>query len=378
MPDPKAGAPGVRASEGATVSIMSAGSCASAFAHLRAASAPRRRQRGLAYPLLLLCALCLLVAIAIGAALSGAVAIPLARLPELLWAAPPSARTDPQWQLWQGVLVDIRLPRILLGVLVGSGLALAGAVMQALFRNPLAEPGLVGVSAGGAVGAVGAIIFGLGQQPALISLAAFAGSLLATLAAYRLGRRSPGSASILLAGIAVNAFCGALIGVFTYLADDIQLRSLTFWNLGSLASADWVSLAWLAPWTLLMMALLASRWRALNALLLGEREAQHLGFDLHRLRRQLILLVALLVGPLVAFTGTIGFVGLVVPHLMRLLVGADHRPLLPLTMVAGAGILCAADWAARIVVIPAELPIGIVTALLGAPFLLALIHREGR
>ena len=153
MPDPKAGAPGVRASEGATVSIMSAGSCASAFAHLRAASAPRRRQRGLAYPLLLVCALCLLVAVAIGAALSGAVAIPLARLPELLWAAPPSARTDPQWQLWQGVLVDIRLPRILLGVLVGSGLALAGAVMQALFRNPLAEPGLVGVSAGGAVAA---------------------------------------------------------------------------------------------------------------------------------------------------------------------------------------------------------------------------------
>lgn len=317
----------------------------------------------------------LLGAVVVGSASSGAVGIPLVRLPEL-WRA---AGDDAELQMWQGVFFDIRLPRILLGILTGAGLAVAGAVMQALFRNPLAEPGLVGISAGAAVGAVGAIIVGLDQMHGLaVAIAAFGGSLLATLAAWQLGRRSPGAASILLAGIAVNAFCGALIGVFTYLADDVQLRSLTFWNLGSLAVAEWRVLVWLSPWSLLLILCLLRRWRALNALLLGEREALHLGFDLNRLRRELIVLVALLVGPLVAFTGTIGFVGLVVPHLMRLLVGAEHRALLPLSMVSGALILCAADWGARIVVMPAELPIGIVTALLGAPFLLALIQREGR
>lgn len=327
----------------------------------------------LGWRLLLLTAL--LGAVVAGAASSGAVRIPLHRLPDL-WRA---AGDDAELQMWQGVFFDIRLPRILLGMLTGAGLAVAGAVMQALFRNPLAEPGLVGISSGAAVGAVGAIILGLDRFHGLaIAIAAFAGSLLATLAAWQLGRRSPGAASILLAGIAVNAFCGALIGVFTYLADDAQLRSLTFWNLGSLAGGEWPVLVWLAPWSLLLIFCLLRRWRALNALLLGEREALHLGFDLNRLRRELILLVALLVGPLVAFTGTIGFVGLVVPHLMRLLAGAEHRALLPVSMVSGALILCAADWGARIVVMPAELPIGIVTALLGAPFLLALIHREGR
>ena len=158
----------------------------------------------------------------------------------------------------------------------------------------------------------------------------------------------------------------------------MQLRSLTFWNLGSLAAADWAMLSWLAPWTLVLMGALLWQWRALNALLLGEREALHLGFELQRLRAWLILQVTLLVGPLVAATGIIGFVGLVVPHLVRLVVGADHRPLLPLSLLAGALILVLADWVARIVVIPAELPIGIVTSLLGAPVLFMLIQREAR
>lgn len=324
----------------------------------------------------------LLLVVVVGSALNGAVEIPFARLGDLLAlssAGPAGAQpADPELQLWQGVLFDIRLPRIVLGVLTGAGLALAGAVMQALFRNPLAEPGLVGVSAGGAAGAVGAIVFGFASMPWVVAGAAFAGSLLATLSAYQLGRSSPGSAAILLAGIAINAFCGALIGVFTYLADDTQLRTLTFWNLGSMAAAEWQTLMWLVPWEALMMLLLLLRWQALNALLLGEREALHLGFELQRLRWQLIMLVALLAGPLVAVTGTIGFVGLVVPHLVRLAVGADHRQLLPLSMLAGAIILSLADWLARIVVIPADLPIGIVTALLGAPFLLMLLRRGSR
>ena len=225
---------------------------------------------------------------------------------------------------------------------------------------------------------MGAIVLGYDQQPLVLAGAAFVGSLLATLAAWLLGRRAPGAAGILLAGIAINAFGGALIGVFTYLANDMQLRSLTFWNLGSLATADWAMLSWLAPWTLALMGALLWQWRALNALLLGEREALHLGFELQRLRARLILLVTLLVGPLVAVTGIIGFVGLVVPHLVRLVAGADHRPLLPLSLLAGALILVLADWVARIVVIPAELPIGIVTSLLGAPVLFMLIQREAR
>lgn len=327
--------------------------------------------------------LALLLVAAVGSAMSGAVRIPLDAMPALLGGASDSVSTSsaaghPEYLLWEGVLLDIRLPRILLGMLAGAALAVAGAVMQALFRNPLAEPGLVGVSVGGAVGAVGAIILGYDQQPLVLAGAAFVGSLLATLAAWLLGRRAPGAAGILLAGIAINAFGGALIGVFTYLANDMQLRSLTFWNLGSLATADWAMLSWLAPWTLALMGALLWQWRALNALLLGEREALHLGFELQRLRARLILLVTLLVGPLVAVTGIIGFVGLVVPHLVRMVAGADHRPLLPLSLLAGALILVLADWVARIVVIPAELPIGIVTSLLGAPVLFMLIQREAR
>ena len=327
--------------------------------------------------------LVLLLVAAVGSAMSGAVRIPLDAMPALLGVASDSVPTSsaaghPEYRLWEGVLLDIRLPRILLGMLAGAALAVAGAVMQALFRNPLAEPGLVGGSVGGAVGAVGAIVLGYGQQPLVLAGAAFAGSLLATLAAWALGRKAPGSAGILLAGIAINAFGGAMLGVFTYMATDDQLRSLTFWNLGSLGTADWTMLAWLAPWTLGLLVLLLWQWRALNALLLGEREALHLGFELQRLRARLILLVTLLVGPLVAVTGIIGFVGLVVPHLVRLVAGADHRSLLPLSLLAGALILVLADWVARIVVIPAELPIGIVTSLLGAPVLFVLIQREAR
>jgi iron complex transport system permease protein len=184
-------------------------------------------------------------------------------------------------------------------------------------------------------------------------------------------------AGVLLAGIAINAVCASLIGLFTTQANDTQLRTLTFWNMGSLAGASWAMLAWTTPWVALMCALLLRDWRAMNALLLGEREALHLGHALEPLRRRLIVLSALLVGPLVAVSGTIVFVGLVVPHLVRLTMGADHRGLLPLTVVGGAIALTLADWLARLVVIPAELPIGIVTSLVGGPFLLWLLARRG-
>ncbi|MCZ2104354.1 MAG: iron chelate uptake ABC transporter family permease subunit [Comamonadaceae bacterium] len=311
-----------------------------------------------------------MAALALGAASSGAMDIPIARLPALLLG--PGTGED---ALWREVLLQVRLPRVALAIVVGAGLAISGAAMQALFRNPLAEPGLIGVSAGGALGAVGAIVLGAVSLP-VVGSAAFAGSLAATLLAWRLGGRSLGVAGVLLAGIAINALCGAVIGVFTWQANDAQLRSLTFWSLGSLAAANWTLVAALAPWTALLSVLLLRDWRAMNALLLGERETQHLGFALVALRQRLIVTVALLVGPLVAVTGTIGFVGLVVPHLVRLTLGADHRALLPASLLAGAIALTLADWLARIVAIPSELPIGIVTSLVGGPFLLWLLARQ--
>lgn len=333
------------------------------------ASATPRLRWHLRPPQVLAALVVLLVVLAVASACSGAVQIPLSTL------LPPYASNDPQAAFWHNVLFEVRLPRIVFAIVVGAGLAISGAALQALFRNPLAEPGLIGVSLGGALGAVGAIVLGA-HSLWIIAPAAFIGSLLATAAAYFLGGRQPGIANLLLAGVAINSICASVIGVFTYQATDVQLRNLTFWNMGSLAGASWSMLAWLAPWVLALSALLIRDWRAMNALLLGEREAQHLGFALRRLRHRIVILSTLIVGPLVAVSGTIGFVGLVVPHLVRLPLGADHRWLLPTTLVGGALALTLADWLARVIVIPAELPIGIVTALIGGPFLLWMLTRR--
>lgn len=314
-----------------------------------------------------------LLLLCLGAAATGAVAIPLARIPHLL----VGSSLDAQEAMWRSLLLEVRLPRIVLAAAGGAALALCGAAMQALFRNPLAEPGLVGVSLGGALGAVAAIVLGA-QGLGVIAPAAFAGSLAATALAYGLGTRRPGVAQLLLAGVAVNAICASVVGLFTYQANDVQLRNLTFWNMGSLAGANWGMLAWLVPWLVGVSAWLLRDWRAMNALLLGEREARHLGFEPRALRRRLIVLSALLVGPLVAVAGTIAFVGLVVPHLVRLIRGADHRWLLPYSVVGGAIGLSLGDLAARLALAPAELPIGIVTSLVGAPFLLWLLAGKVR
>lgn len=313
------------------------------------------------------------VAAALLAAASGAVRIPLGDVLRLLW--PGAAQADDT--LWRNVLVDIRLPRVLLALVAGAALAICGAALQALFRNPLAEPGLVGITAGGSLGAVCAIVLTQGGF-AVVAPAAFAGSLLATACAYLLGRRAPGVAGLLLAGIAINTVAGSLIGLLTYLASDTQLRDLTFWSMGSLAGASWRLLAFLGPWTLLWSLWLLRQWRLMNALLLGEREAQHLGFALASVRRRLVVASALIVGPLVAATGGIAFVGLVVPHLVRMTLGADHRRLLPASLLAGALALVLADWLARVAVVPAELPIGLVTSLVGGPFFLWLLARGRR
>ncbi|SDI06499.1 iron complex transport system permease protein [Pseudomonas delhiensis] len=336
-----------------------------------------------ARPLFLLLGFLLLLVLWLSLAL-GPVSLPLGdtlRALARLAGLPVSADDLGQAELIVG---QIRLPRTLLGVATGGVLALAGVAMQGLFRNPLADPGLIGVSSGAALGAAIAIVFGasLGGLPEafapyLLSACAFAGGLLVTALVYRLGRHNGQTsvATMLLAGIALTALAGALIGLFTYLADDATLRTLTFWNLGSLNGASYPRL-----WPLLLVTLLVACWLprrvdALNALLLGESEARHLGFDVERLKVELILCTALGVGAAVAAAGLIGFIGLVVPHLLRLIVGPDHRVLLPASMFGGAILLLLADLVARLALAPAELPIGIVTALIGAPFFLYLLIR---
>ena len=279
--------------------------------------------------------------------------------------------------LARSVLLDVRLPRVLFAALSGMALAVTGAVMQALFRNPLAEPGLIGISAGGALGAVAAIVLTAGGFW-ILAPAAFAGSLAATALAYVLGSRVAGVAGLLLAGVAINTIAASVIGLLTTVANDAQLRDLTFWSMGSLSDARWNVLVFLGPWTLAWTVWLLSQWRVLNALLLGEREAQHLGWPLVVIRRRLIVVTSLIVGPLVAATGGIAFIGLVVPHVVRLALGADHRWLLPGCMLAGALALTLADWLCRVVVMPAELPIGLVTSLVGGPFFIWLLARGRR
>jgi iron complex transport system permease protein len=272
----------------------------------------------------------------------------------------------------QTVLYELRLPRVLFAIIVGGALALSGAVMQALFRNPLAEPTLIGISSGASLGAVTALLFGFGSVLAT-GLAGFAGAMIATVAAYLVGRRMPGVAGLLLAGIAINAFALSVVSLLITFTSDTQFRSFAFWSLGSLTRASWSSLVWLLPWSVLLSLWLVMRWRVLNALLLGEREAQHLGFDLKRVRLELIFGICLLVGPLVAVTGGIAFIGLVMPHVVRLWLGADHRLLLPLSWIGGAAALLLADGLARLMVMPAELPVGVITSLVGGPFFLWLL-----
>jgi iron complex transport system permease protein len=286
------------------------------------------------------------------------------------------------------ILWDIRLPRLILGALVGAGLAVSGAVLQGLFRNPLADPGLVGVGAGASFGAVLAILLGGALPPglaalagtSLVPIAAFAGGWGTTLLLYRLATRDGRTevATLLLAGIGIAALAGAGTGVVIYLADDAQLRDMTFWGLGSLAGANWPQLAVAGPILVAAVALAPLLGRGLNALALGEAAAMHLGLPVERVKSGAILVAAAGAGAAVAVSGGIGFVGLVAPHLLRLSLGPDHRLLLPAAALLGATLLTLADLVARGVAAPAELPIGIVTALVGAPvFLWLLLSRRG-
>ncbi|MDF3855175.1 FecCD family ABC transporter permease [Paracoccus sp. P2] len=284
------------------------------------------------------------------------------------------------------VLMDIRLPRVLMGIFVGASLAVSGAVMQGLFRNPLADPGIVGVSSGASLGAILAIVLG-STLPAgiaaffgwyLVPVAAFAGGWLTTMALYRIATRRGRTsvATMLLAGIALGAIMAALSGLVILRANDRELRDLTFWGLGSLAGANWPKLLAGAP--IMALALLYAPWlaRGLNALALGEAAAGHVGIRVQKVKNRAILTVAAATGAAVAVSGGIGFVGIVVPHLLRLASGPDHRWLLVNSALLGAVTLLLADMVSRTVIAPAELPIGIVTAVMGGPFFLWILLRN--
>lgn len=283
------------------------------------------------------------------------------------------------------IILDIRLPRAVLGLLVGAALAVSGAVMQGLFRNPLADPGLVGVSSGASLGAVLIIVLGtslFGPVFALfgfytLPVAAFLGGLCTTLLLYRIATRSGQTsvATMLLAGIALAALAGAITGVLIFVADDQQLRDLTFWGLGSLAGASWTKVLAAAPIIILSLMVVPFLSRGLNALTLGEAAAFHMGVPVQRLKNVAIVSVAAATGASVAVSGGIGFVGIVVPHVLRLIIGPDHRFLLPASALLGGTLLIFADMIARTIVPPAELPIGIITAFAGAPFFLWILLR---
>ena len=283
------------------------------------------------------------------------------------------------------ILLDIRLPRILMAIFVGAVLASTGAVMQGLFRNPLADPSLIGVSSGAAVGASlmivtagGFIHSGALVGLSLVAVGAFVGGFTATLLVYRLATSGIGTSvtTMLLAGIAIAALAGALNSLLSYFSDNDMLRQISLWQMGNLSGASWLKVGIMGSAALVLLILFPRDSRALNALLLGESEARHLGIDVQRVKRRLILLTALGVGISVALAGLVGFVGLIIPHMVRLAIGPDHRWLVPASALAGATLLVIADSLARIVVIPAELPTGILTALLGAPFFVVLLLQQ--
>ncbi|PIP00153.1 Hemin transport system permease protein HmuU [uncultured Pleomorphomonas sp.] len=297
-----------------------------------------------------------------------------------------TGRTEQMGAQTRLVIEAIRLPRTALALLVGAGLGLAGALMQGLFRNPLADPAVVGVTSGAATAAVAAIVLGDGVLAPLAALLgqeylptlAFAGGLLNTALLYFFATRGQrtSTATLVLAGIAVGAFAAALTGILIFLADDNQLRDITFWSLGSLGGATAARVLSVAPFVLAAIIACPFLARGLDAMALGDAVAFHMGVDVQRVKKVVILSVAAAAGATVAVTGSIGFVGIVVPHVLRLAGGASHRFLLPASALGGALLLVTADMFARTVVAPAELPLGIITALIGAPVFLSMLLRR--
>lgn len=325
----------------------------------------------------------LLVATALLSLTAGAVSIPVSDVFAILLHKIGLINNVPIDRTHELILTTIRLPRIFMTLLVGAALGVSGAALQGLFRNPLVEPGLIGVSGGSAAGVVLMIVFGgalFGSTDtlfyhALIPVVAFAGGALATFMVLGLGKQSGKTniAVLVLTGVAVNALAGSIIGLSVFYADENQLRTFTFWTLGDLGGATAGKLIVAAPLLIGSVAVLLFQSRALNAIALGEAEAYHMGVNVERTKHIIVFFSALAVGVSVSLAGIIGFIGLVIPHLVRVLFNSDHRLVLPASVLGGAWLLLVADIIARTLVAPAELPIGVMTSLIGAPFFIALL-----
>jgi iron complex transport system permease protein len=329
-----------------------------------------------------------LAAAVVASACIGAFTFTPARIASFLaqqagWAPVVDADT-----LGRSVFLQLRLPRVLISGLTGAILGVSGTLMQGLFRNPIVEPGLAGTSAGAALGA--ALVFVLGANTMLsfttvvgalaVPLLAFGGAFVATLIVYRISA-SFGKVNVftlLLAGIAINAVCAAGTGFLSYIARDPQARNITFWNLGTFTTADWRAVAIVAPAFAICFAWSARSGKSLNALMLGEDEAALLGIDPDRLVWRLLLVNTVMVAAATAMVGVIAFVGLIVPHLLRMLRSSDYTFLLPASALLGAGIMEFVDVVARMIIRPAELPVGIITAIVGAPVFLWILLRQQR
>jgi iron complex transport system permease protein len=310
----------------------------------------------------------------------GSVRIPARTVLQILVAPLTQSVTGDIPPSWPVIIFRLRLPRVLVAMQVGAALALAGGTMQGLFRNPLADPYVVGVSSGAAVGATAALLFGLGWNShgvILIPLFAFAGGLAALFLVHSLalsgGKLS--TLSLLLAGIAVSTFLGAVVSLLIFFSGS-QLQQVVFWLMGGFAGRKWFHVYAILPYLLVGGALIIWHSRDLDALTLGEEQAHYMGVDVEKVKKRLLWAAALLAAAAVSISGLIGFVGLVVPHAIRLVGGPSHRWLLPAAGLAGAVYLCAADLAARTVLAPVELPVGIVTAVVGGPFFLYLLRKR--
>ncbi len=288
----------------------------------------------------------------------------------------------------QYVFLDIRLSRIVMAILIGSALAVSGTCLQGMFKNPLATPDLIGITAGASLFAAIAIVLGAYIKPyipeamhfSLLSIAAFVGSFITMSLVYRIST-SNGKTNVvmmLLSGVAVTALGFAVMGLLIYISKEEQLRDLTFWNLGSLGGASWTKNGILLAVILLSYYFLIGKGKTLNAMMLGERDAMHLGIPVERTKKQIVLFTALLVGTSVAFAGTIGFVGLIIPYILRLIFKSNYYIILPLSAVLGSVLLLGADTISRTVVAPSEIPIGILTAFMGAPIFIAILLKQKR
>lgn len=333
--------------------------------------------------LYLLVGILLLIALAIGALFMGVYDFggksPLTVLQGVITGNPEVSLSE-KYVIW-----DVRMARIVMAILIGSILAVSGTVMQGMFKNPLATPDLIGITAGATLMAAITIVLGsyfkeyLPEfiQLSLLSISAFIGALVTTFAVYRIST-TQGKTNVvimLLSGVAISALGFAVVGFLIYLSKDEQLRDLTFWNLGSLGGATWTKNGILVLVLIISYCVLINKGKALNAMMLGEKDAQHLGIPVEKIKKQIVVLTALMVGACVAFSGTIGFVGLIVPYILRLIFKSNYQIILPLAAVMGSILLLVADSFSRTVVAPSEIPIGVITAFLGAPVFIAILIR---